>query len=476
MFSPYRFSLLALPLLMAGCAGFSIDQSTAELNRQFPQQTQGELQLARDSSQAQALRHQADALLSTPLSQHDAVRLALWNSPAIQSWLAQHWGDGARLAQQGRIANPLLNLERSQLAGELEIARSLSVGLLDLLSLPRRQQVSAAQLQQAQLQFSQQVLQHITQLRLAWVRAVAAQQSLEYAQQVNEAAEAGAELARRMRTAGNFSALQAARQQSFSADAMARLTEARQAQLASREALVRLLGLDAEQAQALQLPAHLPDLPAQPLAPEQIASQLPQNRLDVRIAAAALHTAAQRQGLQLLQGWTDIELSVKRDTVFAAATDSANASGGRVKRGLGLSIRLPFFDQGQLQRDAMRADTLAASYQLENSLRQGASQLRESYAAYHSSYEIARHHRDVMLPLKRQIAEQNTLRYNGMLISVFELLGSSREQIEGVLAAIQANQQFWIADAELQASLLGAASPTALRPASRAAAPPDAGH
>jgi hypothetical protein len=45
-----------------------------------------------------------------------------------------------------------------------------------------------------------------------------------------------------------------------------------------------------------------------------------------------------------------------------------------------------------------------------------------------------------------------------------------------VLAAIQANQQFWIADAELQASLLGAASPTALRPASRAAAPPDAGH
>ncbi|MBC3935771.1 TolC family protein [Undibacterium sp. CY7W] len=474
MFSPYRFSLLALPLLTAGCAGFSIDQSTTELNRQFPQQTQGELQLARDSSQAQALRQQADALLMAPLSQHDAVRLALWNSPAIQSWLAQHWGDGARLAQQGRIANPLLNLERSQLAGELEIARSLSLGLLDLLSLPRRQQVSVAQLQQAQLQFSQQVLQHITQLRLAWIRAVAAQQSLEYAQQVNEAAEAGAELARRMRTAGNFSALQSARQQSFSADATARLAQARQAQLASREALVRLLGLNAEQAQLLQLPAHLPDLPAQPLAAEQVASQLPQNRLDVRIAAAALQTAAQRQGLQLLQGWTDIELSVKRDTVFAAATDGAAA--GRVKRGLGLSISLPFFDQGQLQRDAMRADTLAASYQLENSLRQAASQLRESYAVYHSNYEIARHHRDVVLPLKRQIAEQNTLRYNGMLISVFELLGSSREQIEGVLATIQANQQFWIADAELQASLLGAASPTVLRPASLVATPSEVAH
>jgi hypothetical protein len=47
-----------------------------------------------------------------------------------------------------------------------------------------------------------------------------------------------------------------------------------------------------------------------------------------------------------------------------------------------------------------------------------------------------------------------------MLIGVFELLADTRDQISSVQAAINAYQQFWLADAALSASMTG--KPTAM--------------
>jgi outer membrane protein TolC len=108
-----------------------------------------------------------------------------------------------------------------------------------------------------------------------------------------------------------------------------------------------------------------------------------------------------------------------------------------------------------LQRDAMSAQMLAATNRLEGTVRAAGSNLRESYSAYRTSYDVAKHYRDEIVPLRKLIAEENVLRYNGMLIGVFELLADSRDQISSVIAAINAQQQFWLADAALQSSILG---------------------
>ncbi len=67
------------------------------------------------------------------------------------------------------------------------------------------------------------------------------------------------------------------------------------------------------------------------------------------------------------------------------------------------------------------------------------------------------------MPLRKAMAEENVLRYNGMLIGVFELLADTREQIASVMAAINAQQQFWLADAAMSAALIG--KPLAMGPA-----------
>lgn len=47
------------------------------------------------------------------------------------------------------------------------------------------------------------------------------------------------------------------------------------------------------------------------------------------------------------------------------------------------------------------------------------------------------------------------LRYNGMLISVFEILADARSQIISVDAYLNALRDFWLSDINLTASLQG---------------------
>ena len=161
----------------------------------------------------------------------------------MQTLLAQSWADMAQANQNGRIANPVFTFERIRFADELEIGRLLSFGLLDLLLLPQRLSLSRSQVAQARVQLSASVVDQVTQVRQAWVRAVAAQQSLQYARQVNRSAQASAELARRMQQVGNFNKLQRARQQVFYADATAQLAAASM-RPAAREELVAAAGPD----------------------------------------------------------------------------------------------------------------------------------------------------------------------------------------------------------------------------------------
>ena len=123
----------------------------------------------------------------------------------------------------------------------------------------------------------------------------------------------------------------------------------------------------------------------------------------------------------------------------------------------------------------MNAQSLAAANRYDATVRGASSQLRESYSAYRTAYDVAKHYRDEIVPLRQTIGEENVLRYNGMLIGVFELLADNRSQISSVIAAINAYQQFWLADAALAASLIG--KPTALMMAAPSASGGDAaGH
>ena len=464
-------AVTAATFILAGCASVNFDQAVQDTNSSAGTFTQGKLELSRSDQQQQARSKLSNELLNKPLSQDDAVQLALANSPAVQTLLAQSWADLATANQTGRIANPVFTFERIRFADELELGRLLSFGLLDLLTLPRRMEISRSQTAQAKVQLSANVVEQVTQVRQAWVRAVTARQTLQYAEQINATAQAGAELAKRMQQVGNFTKLQRARQQSFYADSAARLASSQHASTAAREELVRILGLTDDQSAQLQLPERLPELPKASRPADTVNATALQQRLDVQMARNQLDVAGKAQGLNLLNSLVDVELGIRRDTVFDNSQGTSTP-----KRGFELGIRLPIFDWGSAQRDSMNAQSLVAANRYESTVRGASSQLRESYSAYRTAYDVAKHYRDEIVPLRKTMAEENLLRYNGMLIGVFELLADTRDQISSVQAAINAYQQFWLADAALSASMTG--KPTAMGAMSLAGggAAAEAGH
>jgi outer membrane protein TolC len=83
------------------------------------------------------------------------------------------------------------------------------------------------------------------------------------------------------------------------------------------------------------------------------------------------------------------------------------------------------------------------------------SEVREAYADFRSTFDLARHYRDEVVPLHKRISEETVLRYNGMLVDVFELLADAREQVASVTASIEATREFWLAESRLQEAIAG---------------------
>ena len=445
-----RYAIAMAALALGGCASLQVDRNlevAAALGGDF---VGAKPRLARSDDERQAARAQVRSLLADPLSADDAVRIAVTFSPSTQALLFDGAARSAAATQTARLPNPVFAfsrlVRRDEHGAEKEIERSLAFSLVEILLLPVR--MRAADFQQEQLRFraAGDIVQAAADARQAWVRAVAAQQTAHYAEQVKQAADAGAELARRMQAVGNFSRLQRAREQAFYADAVAQLARARQAALAAREALVRTLGLDAELASLLRLPERLPDLPQAPEDESILARRALDERIDVRMARADLEYLARQHGLTRVTSYVDgLHVALVRNS----------ETGQAPQKGFEVEMPLPIFDFGDARRAQTEATYMAALNRTALVGAHAASQLREAYGAYRATYDIARHYRDEVVPLRKTIADEMLLKYNGMLSGVFELLADSREQIGSVMQAIEAQRDFWLAHAALNASLVG---------------------
>ena len=452
-----------------GCANFSPDAGFGEV-RQLAEPRLGApvtLDWARQPADQGRLDARVARLLAQPLDMNAAVQVALLNNRGLQAAFAELGITEAEVVQAGRLPNPGFSFGRVTRGDEVELERGLHFNLARLLALPLVQRLEARRLQQQQTAVAQQVLTLAANTRKAWVQAVAAQEGVRYSQQVMQAAEASAELARRMAQVGNFNKLQQAREQAFYADAALNLVRAQQQALATRERLTRLLGLWGELT-TFRLPERLPDLPVQPRALPDIERTALTQRLDVAAARAAVEQTAQQLGLTRTTRFINVlELGAQRNSSNEAPT----------QRGWEIALELPLFDWGQARVARAEGVYMRALHEAAETAINARSEVREAYGAYRAAWDIARHHREEIVPLRARIAEENLLRYNGMLIGVFELLADARVQIASVHGAIEALRDFWLAQAELDMALVGKPSLTAVAaPTAAAAQPTGAGH
>jgi len=431
--------------VLDGCATFSRDGGFGAVEQVARERLNKDAKRQRDDGERESVRSAVKKILASPLAADNAVQVALLNNPGLQATYAELGIAEADLVQAGRMTNPHFAYLRTSAGGERKLEWALTFPIIDLLTMPLRTRIEGRRFEQVKLAVAGQVLSVATETRKAWIDAVAAEERVRYLGQVKAAAEASAELASRMEGAGNFSRLNRMREEVFYAETVARLARTRQGAVAARERLARLMGLSGDDV-AFHLPERLPDLPADKPEFRDIEARAMTERLDVR--AAALET----EGLAGSLGLTRATRFINVLELGPAATKEDPEPW---KRGFEVSLQLPIFDWGRARVARAEAIYLQALHRVAETAVNARSEVREAYSAYHTAYDTAKRYRDEIVPLRKKIAEENMLRYNGMLISVFELLADAREQVATVSAYIDALRGFWISESELQTAFNG---------------------
>ena len=388
-------------------------------------------------------------LRTQPLTVEDAVQIALLNNPGLQVSYAELGIAQAELMRVGTLPNPRISYLRASHGDEFKLETVIGFNVLALFTAPLASRMEARRFEAVKADVAATVLRLAGDTRLAWVQAVAANEKLRYAERVQASAEAGAELAQRMQAAGNFSRLAQLREKAFHSEAVTSLALARLQAAEQREQLARLMGLSGGQ-RDFKLPERLPDIPGEvPVSlrdVEDLQARALQARLDVLAAQRQAESLAQSLGLTRATRFVNVlELGPARVT----ETPSPR------KRGYEISFELPLFDFGTARVARAEALYTQALHQVAAVAMNAQAEARSVHGQWHSQWQQARHQRDQVLPLRKQISEEVLLRYNGGFVSVFELLADARGQIAAVSASIEATRDFWLADAQLQAMLAG---------------------
>ena len=131
-----------------------------------------------------------------------------------------------------------------------------------------------------------------------------------------------------------------------------------------------------------------------------------------------------------------------------------STAGQPAEKGYDISLQIPIFTRNSNSKKAQLRYQQSLDHTADMRVRARA-ELHASYLNYRLTYDTARHYQQQVLPIRQQIAEEILLRYNGMLLSVLDLIANVRDQAQTQQAAIEAKRQFWLADSVLTAAMNG---------------------
>jgi outer membrane protein TolC len=435
--------------LVAGCASFSADGGMGLVTDLAVPEVKGEAHKIDTEAASATARAQTQRLLTSALSAETAVQIALLHNKGLQAAY-----NDLGIAEADKIAaslppNPSFSLSHISTPVELDIEGRIVGDILALATLPARADLAAERFRQAQLRAVEDTLRVGVETRRHYYRAVASRQLATFLSQATAAAETSAKLANELGETGAMNKLDQAREQSFYAELSAQLATARQQAGSEREALVRSLGLWGSDI-GFKLPQALPAVPKQPKSAPMIEVEAVRRRVDLQIARIEVDALAKSYGLTNATRFINL-LDVAGISRTQREPGVASGTGG----GVDVEFQVPIFDFGATRLHQAGEAYMAAVNRLTERAVNVRSQAREAYRLYRSTYDIATLYRNRVLPLRQVITDETMLRYGAMQIDVFSLLTEARQRVAVNIAAIEAQRDFWLANANLTAAIAG---------------------
>jgi cobalt-zinc-cadmium efflux system outer membrane protein len=315
--------------------------------------------------------------------------------------------------------------------------------------IPARRKIAAAQLDQATGRVTGEVLTLATETESAFYTCQAAEQTVELRRTIAEAAAASLDAATRLREAGNTTDLDYYGERAQAARTTVELANAKADSQDAREHLNALMGVWGPQA-TWSIAGRLPDLPSDEVRPQGLETLAIRHRQDLVASRAEVLAQARLYGFTV-------------DTRFFAQADlgveAERETDGQWRIGPTLSVPIPLFDQGQaalpraaavLRQSQERYTALAVDIRW---------QVRAARSRMFNARGAAQFYHDEVLPTQQRYLDQTQLHYNGMFVSVFQLLQAKRDEIDAAAQYIQALRTYWISRAELERAVGGKLPP-----------------
>jgi outer membrane protein TolC len=395
--------------------------------------------------------------------------VALFSNRSLQAAFAELAANEAEQVEAILPPSPTFSLARvagpisvTAIGSALEIERLVLVNVLSLMTLPRRLEIAEQRFKQAQLRAIEAVLRTAVETRRAYYRAVAAAHAVEFLEEAKASAEASSEIAKRLGETGALNKLQQAREHAFYADLGAQLATARLRRGAAREQLIRAMGLWGQDTE-IKLPNKLPALPATVEPLRNFEAEAVATRIDLQIARMEIDILAKSYGLTKRTRFISVlEVAGMRNFERERATTPAEPPHEpEVERtktrwsGVELELQIPIWDLGEARTRRAEETYLQAVHRLAEKAINVRSEVREAYAGYRGTHDIARLYQKEVLPLRRIISDETMLHYNAMIADLSVLLADARARVLSNVAAIDAQRDFFLAKTELQAAILG---------------------
>jgi outer membrane protein TolC len=462
--------VLSAALLATGCKSLTADGGMAFVGSVADTELRKDVVAVRTADQAEDVQARVASLLRKPLNADSAVQIALLNNRGLQAAFNALGIAEAEMVQANLPPSPTVSLERLSSPLELEIERRIVGNILALATLPARASIAADRFEQAKLRAAEETLRIAAEARRSFYNAVASRQTAAFLDQSKSAAETATKLAQRLGETGAMNKIDQSREYVFYAEITGQLGTARQRMASERERLVRTLGLWGDDLK-FALPGFLPQLPRPPITSPEIEIAAVERRLDLQAARIEVTALAKTYGLTQASRFVNLaELSGIRKTVKDRPTGEKERS-----RGFEAEIQIPIFDLGETKVRMAEQTYMQAVNRLAEKAVNVRSEARESYRTYRSAYDIARHYRDEVVPLRKIISDETQLRYNAMLIDVFALLTEARQRIASNMQAIDAQRDFWLATVDLGVAVTGGGVTGARGGGATAAAAPSGG-
>ena len=455
-----------LPLALAACAdaglvgqasapgaGFSLVSSgTKQATGASSVWAQSAAEVAANEARARALVHRKT------IGPDTAVQVALMNNRGLQAAYADLGLSAADLWEVAMGPVPSFGVTISGI-GEVGLTRSLEAvvtgAILDVATVKPRRAIAQTHFQQAQFAALGATIALATETRQAWIDAVAAFEAAALIGRAQGTADAASELAAELGRIGAMNRADQAREHVFTAERAAERADARlEAQLA-KERLTRLMGLWRADID-FYVPDRLPGLPGRRPGRSDVEKLALMHRTDLAIGRLELEAIAQEYRLEgQTRMLSDIEITAGAEVERSETPTGRETETARV---LEASFEIPLYDTGKLTSRRGELAYMRAANELAHAAVNARSEARSAHAAVTGKYNIARHWRDEVLPLRRIIDAEALKSYNGMLTSTFELITDAREGLEAELSYAKARADYWRAETAMTAAIWGGAT------------------